>query len=174
MNQAQPGIVTEEQLARLVNVFLPDSDLSPHSSSAEAMRASSQIDINWRLYFRMVKLHPEHLALIKELSSSGINYDEFRRRKKLLFYKLMGEYNAAILILRQGWPLDLRLFYQTFTADTSRMTFFSSFCAGQLKHDAYVSADHDRIVELVDTYYERLSGAITAGDHITDVTSKVT
>jgi hypothetical protein len=170
MKQAQPEIVTKEQLARLVNVFLPDDDLSTRSAPDQAQ---VRAQINWRLYLRIVKLHPEHMALARLRRNGEINEAEFRRRKTCLFYKLMGEYNAALLILRRGLALDLRIFYQTITDDTTRMTFFTSFCAGGLDHDAYIEADQARVAELIDAYSTCLDDAATTGEVITDLTFKL-
>jgi len=170
MNPAQPGIVTAEQLAELVNVFLPDSDLS---TDIRAEQARTKDRINWKLYVRMVKLHPENLALVRQLRNHEINEAEYRRRKRLLFYKLMGDYNAAIVILREGLALDLRLFHRIFSSDTTRMALFSSFAASGISHDDFVLADQARVTELMLTYGEALVAKTESGETIEDISPKL-
>ncbi|RJQ35536.1 hypothetical protein C4566_00495 [Candidatus Parcubacteria bacterium] len=170
MKQAQPAIVTKDQLARLVNVFLPGEDLSTDTA---AELAQTRDQINWKLYFRLVKFHPDNLALVRQFRSHEIDGAEYRRRKRFLFYKLMGDYNGALVILRRGQALDIKLFHSVFTSDTARMTFFTSFCSGGIQHDDFVSLDQARVAELTDIYVDRLAAMAASGDPIEDLSPKL-
>ena len=101
MKPLKPYTASDERLATLLNIFLPGQDIPDDGSPPQGQRRGR---INQTLYLQMVKLNPDNLALAAlYLRDKEIDEAEYRRRKRFLFYKLMGEYNAAIMVMRKGF-----------------------------------------------------------------------
>jgi hypothetical protein len=125
------------------------------------------------LYFCTVILNPDKLALAVEHRDGAISKEEYRRRKRFLFYKLLSEYNAALGVLQRGWALDLDVFFRIFTDDATRRVLFAAYSAGETEHDPYITADEERILELSRVYTDCLTQMMENGETICDFGPKL-
>lgn len=125
------------------------------------------------LYFRTVMLNPDKLALAVEHRDGTISKEEYIRRKRFLFYKLLDEYNAALGVLQRGCALDLEVFFRIFTEDATRRALFAAYSAGEIEPDPYITADEERILELSRVYTDCLTQMMENGETIRDIGPKL-
>jgi hypothetical protein len=171
MKPLKPNTVSAERLAKLANIVLPGQDMLDDDSPPPSPRRGR---INQTLYLQMVKLNPDNLALAAlYLRDKKIDEAEYRRRKRFLFYKLMGEYNAAIMVMRRGFALDPELFLQVFTHDPCRLDLFSSFSSESLARGAFIDADKIRVKELIEVYRGKLTELAENGGPIQDISREM-
>lgn len=127
-------------------------------------------DINPKLLMLLIKWSPGYAALVHKRHQQEISNSRFDELLRIESHKLVGEYNAALLILQSKTPLDRDVFESVIMNDLPRRAIFKMLEGGKLSPEDYLKADSIRVRDLLDLYGAEILRRQKNNDPILDKT----